>query len=366
MEIAFANGVITAIEPASGVGDGYVAPGLIDLQVNGYFGLDLNDGSLTVERVAQLSRKLHEHGVTTFLPTLITASEEAITAALATIAAARQSDPRLAYGIPLVHVEGPFIWPGDGARGAHPRDQVRKPDLGEVERWQAASGGLVGLVTLSPHDEDAIDLVRELTSRGIHVAIGHTEASPEQVHAAASAGAVLSTHLGNGAPAHMPRHPNFIWAQLADDRLAASFIADGHHLPADTFKAMLRAKGSSRAILVSDVAALGGLEPGIYVQPIGGRVELTPEGRLGPPGTPYLAGAALTLDFCVARAARMAGLQLGEALDLATQAPGSFVGGRGRLEVGAPADLISFRWAEGAERLAVETTICRGEVVWQG
>ena len=163
---------------------------------------------------------------------------------------------------------------------------MREPDLAEVRRWQEASGGLVRLVTLSPHSDGAIALVADLVAMGIHVSIGHTDATPEQIHAAAEAGASLSTHLGNGAPAMLPRHPNFIWAQLADDRLTASFIADGHHLPADTLKAMLRAKGLERSILVSDVAAVGGLEPGLYDQPIGGRVQLWPDGRLGVPARP--------------------------------------------------------------------------------
>lgn len=363
--VSFDDGVITTIEPVEYDGEFYIGPGLVDLQINGYFGFDLNDRALTPGRVGQLTRKLFEHGVTTYLPTLITASEPSLIAALVAIAEAREADPLLAHVIPGVHVEGPFISPNDGARGAHPVSHVRVPDLAEVERWQEASGDLVRLVTLSPHSDEAIELTRSLTAMGIHVALGHTEATPEQIHAAASAGAVLSTHLGNGAPAMLARHPNFIWAQLADDRLTASFIADGHHLPADTLKSMLRAKGAGRALLVSDVAALGGLEPGIYEQPIGGRVQLSPDGRLGTPGTPFLAGAALTLDYCVARAAGMAELSLAEALALATKAPGRFLAGRGRLEVGAAADLIVFGWQPGADRLDIRTTVSRGEVAWQ-
>ncbi|GLQ56543.1 N-acetylglucosamine-6-phosphate deacetylase [Devosia nitrariae] len=365
IRVSFDAGVITVIEPVDYDGEYFIGPGLVDLQVNGYFGFDLNDHALTPERVGQLTRKLFEHGVTTYLPTLITASEQSLIAALTANAAAREADPLLARAIPGVHVEGPFISPHDGARGAHPKDQVRAPDLAEVERWQVASGDLVRIVTLSPHSNEAIELTRSLTAMGIHVALGHTEATPEQIHAAAEAGAVLSTHLGNGAPALLPRHPNFIWAQLADDRLTASFIADGHHLPADTLKSMLRVKGLGRALLVSDVAAPGGLEPGIYDQPIGGRVQLWPDGRLGTPGTPFLAGAALTLDYCVARVAGMAGLTLAEALALATTAPGRFLDGRGRLELGAVADLIVFGWQPGADRLDIRTTVSGGEVVWQ-
>lgn len=363
--ITVEGGVIAAIAPSVADCAHYVGPGLVDLQVNGYFGFDLNHHPLSPATVDALTRKLIEHGVTTYLPTLITAAPEALLAGFGAIAEARRSNPLLAQVIAGVHVEGPFISPEDGARGAHPRAQVRPPDLDEVRAWQEASGGLVRLVTLSPHWDGAPAFIAALRAMDIHVALGHTEATPDQIHAAAEAGAQLSTHLGNGAPANLPRHPNFIWAQLADDRLTASFIADGHHLPADTLKAMLRAKGQGRSIFVSDVAAPGGLEPGIYDQPIGGRVQLWPDGRLGTPGTPFLAGAALTLDHCVAKAVKMTGQSLGDVYPLASREPGRFLDGQGQLEIGAAADLITFNWQPGADRLELLSTMVRGELVWQ-
>ena len=362
--VSFADGVIQSVEPHPYDGPTYLSAGLVDIQVNGYFGIDLNDHALTPDRTAALTRKLFEKGVTTYLPTLITATEASIISALEAIAEARRQDPVIAHAIAGVHVEGPAISPEDGARGAHPRDQVRPPDSDEVARWQKASGNLVRLITLSPHWENTTAFIRFLQSMNIHVSLGHTEATPEQVHAAAEAGAELSTHLGNGAPATLPRHPNFIWAQLSDDRLTASFIADEHHLPADTLKAMLRAKTLDRAVLVSDVAAPGGLAPGIYDQPIGGRVQLWPNGRLGVAGTPFLAGAALTLNYCVARAARMTGLPLADTLRLATVNPGRFAGGRGQLAAGQPADLVTFDWQEGDDQLAIRQTFVAGECVW--
>lgn len=363
--VSFDAGVITAVEPVPYDGNRYLAPGLVDLQINGYAGLDLNDGTLTPDRVAALTERLFAQGVTTYLPTLITASEQSIISGLQAVQAARQNDLRVAHAAPCVHVEGPFIAPNDGPRGAHPADQVRDADIAEFERWQAASGHLVGLLTLSPHSDAAIGLVRHVAAKGVHVSLGHTDATPEQIHAAADSGATLSTHLGNGASAMLQRHPNFIWAQLADDRLTASFIGDSHHLPADTLKAMLRAKGPERALLVSDLAAPGGLEPGIYQQAIGGRVQLWPDGRLGTPGTPYLAGAALPLADCVARTISMTGLGLAEVLDLATRMPGNFAGGRGRLVPGASADLILFGWQPGDDRLAIAETYLAGECVWR-
>ena len=361
LEVLIADGAIAAIESTDDPGPHWLSPGLVDLQVNGYGGLDLNRGEITNDLMLDLCRRMAAIGVTSFLPTLITASEAAIVSALRAIAAARAALPIVRHMVPGVHVEGPSISPVDGPRGAHPLEHVRAPSLAEFDRWQAASGDLVSLVTLSPEYAEAPAYIAELSRRGVHVAIGHTAATAEQVHAAAEAGAVLSTHLGNGAAATLPRHPNFIWAQLADDRLTASFIADGHHLPGDTLKAMLRAKSLDRAVLVSDTVALAGMPPGLYEQVIGGRVEVSGDGRIGIAGTPYLAGAGLPLCANVAIAIDLAGLTLPEALRLATSNPGRFAANRGRLEVGQPADLITFDWEPGARRLEIRDTWVAGE-----
>lgn len=354
------DGHIQAILPASSAEEHWLSPGFVDLQINGYCGHDLNAESLTAEVVIALARQLVALGVTTFLPTLITAPEDRILASLRAIAAARGISPLAAHMIPCVHVEGPHISPVDGPRGAHPRTHVRPPDCDELERWQAASGGLVGLVTLSPHWDDALDYISHLAHRGIVVALGHTDADPERIHAAAAAGARLSTHLGNGMAGELPRHPNLLWAQLADDRLTASFIADGHHLPADTLTAMLRAKGIERSVLVSDAVAVAGLPPGVYDAQVGGTVELTAEGRIGIPGTGTLGGAALPLKDGIANVARLPGFSLQQAVRMATENPGRFVGGRGVLRVGAPADLVQFTWNAADGDLAIGRIFVRG------
>lgn len=359
------GGRIAAVERDEAPDAPFFSAGLIDLQVNGFAGLDLNDGAVTPATVVALAHKLLECGVTTFLPTVITASEQRIATTLGVIARARESEPLLAHMIPFAHVEGPFVSPQDGPRGAHPAAHVRPPDVSEFNRWQEACDGLVGMVTLSPHWPEAPDFIRAVSSQGVHVAIGHTQADHDQISRAADAGAVLSTHLGNGAAAVLPRHPNLIWSQLADDRLTASFIADGHHLPAETLKVMLRAKGLERSILISDTAALGGLSPGTYDQPVGGRVILTADGRLGIEGTPYLAGAARPLCDGVAAAISMAALSLADALGLATSNPGRFAQGRGRLAVGADADFILFDWQDGARSLAIREVYVRGEKVYE-
>lgn len=363
ISIEIADGRITTIAAGVPGEDRFLSAGLVDLQVNGYAGIDLNAGVPGIESISSLARQLLAMGVTGFCPTLITASREALLQRLRAIAGAIEADERLAAMVAGIHVEGPFIAPEDGPRGAHPPEHVRPPDFAEFAAWQEAAGGRITILTLSPHWPGASAFIEKVTRENVKVAIGHTGASAEAITAAVDAGAVLSTHLGNGAAAVLPRHPNFIWTQLADDRLTASFIADGHHLPGDTLKVMLRAKGLERAVLVSDTAALGGMPPGLYDAPIGGRVEVSPQGKLGVHGTPYLAGAWRNLNEDVALATGLAGLSLAQALRLATVNPGRFAGGRGRLEVGAPADLIRFRFAAGDNKLSITDVFLAGERV---
>ena len=344
------DGLIQALHrdtpSAQSAGPGWLAAGLIDLQVNGYGGHDLNGERLTAETVHALALAMLASGVTTFLPTLITASEAQLTRALVAIQAARRLFPIVARMVPYVHVEGPAIAPEDGPRGAHPAAHVRPPSVAEFERWQSASGAVVGMVTLSPHWPGAADYIAHLVASGVHVALGHTDASPAQIADAVQAGARLSTHLGNGMHAQINRRRNPFWAQLADDRLCASFIADGHHLAPELLQVMLRSKGLARSMIVSDATALGGMPPGHYQASIGGAVKLGGNGRLSmnDGSDQYLAGAALPLLAGVATLVRDAKLDLRDALALATEHPGRWVGGRGRLAVGQPADLIRFNW----------------------
>ncbi|MDO5605371.1 MAG: amidohydrolase family protein [Paracoccus sp. (in: a-proteobacteria)] len=359
------DGIVTGVEPVAPLPDmAWLAPGLVDLQVNGFGGLDLNDDALTPATVSALCRKLAAEGVTRFLPTIITALEPAILAAVSAIARAVAGDPLAARMVAGIHVEGPFLSPQDGPRGAHRLECIRDADPAEIARWQAAADGLIRIITIAPEVPGAIETIRAATAMGIRVSLGHSAATAGQIHLAADAGATLSTHLGNGCAATLPRHPNMIWAQLADDRLTASFITDGHHLPADTVKAMLRAKGPQNAVLVSDSVALAGLPAGKYCTPVGGAVEILPSGRVAMAGTSFLAGSGDPLRRCVARAARMTGLPLGECLAMASIRAAAAIGLPGGLVPGARADLILFDWAEGDDSLALRQTVLAGEVVF--
>lgn len=361
------EGRIAAIEPAAGRTEQWIAPGLLDLQVNGYGGYDVNAADVTAETIKGLTRRLWGHGVTGWCPTIITAPEESIVAALRAVQQARHEDPLTAHSILGVHVEGPHIARADGPRGVHQAGHVRPPDLNELARWQETAGDLLALVTLSPEFDEAPAYVRELARSGTVACIGHTAATPDQVTAAVDAGAAMSTHLGNGAHAVLARHPNYIWSQLADDRLAASFIADGHHLPGDVLTSMVRTKGVERSILVSDSSALGGLPAGEHETPVGGRVHLSEDGRLSQAGTPYLAGAAANLADGVARATDLGGVPLSAALQMTTGNPARVLGhrglGRGLLRVGAHADLLTFRWRPGERTLQVDDVMVAGRHV---
>jgi N-acetylglucosamine-6-phosphate deacetylase len=340
----------------------WLSAGFVDLQVNGYAGHDLNGLTLDVATVRSLCQAMLKVGVTTFLPTLITAPEVRLIAALRTIREACAQHTEVAAMVAGIHVEGPHIAPEDGPRGAHPAADVRPPSFGEFDRWQQAAGGLIKLVTVSPHWSEAPAYIRHLVKAGVTVSLGHTSADAGQITSAVDAGATLSTHLGNGSHAMMNRRHNHLWPQLAEDRLAAMFIADGHHLTSAQLKAMLRAKGPGRALVVSDTVALGGLPAGKYQTPIGGKVELKADGFLAiDDGTGnYLAGAALPLTAAIPVLVNQVGLTFGEAVTLMTSAPGRIVGGRGVLAVGQPADLVSFRWEPELSGLEIAGVWLRG------
>ncbi|MBS1808433.1 MAG: amidohydrolase family protein [Acidobacteria bacterium] len=293
-------------------------PGFIDLQVNGFAGVDFNE-PCTPEQLQHAIQAQRATGVTQFLPTLITSSLEHFASCARAIV--NFTDPAIVG----IHMEGPYISPEDGPRGAHPRTHVMAASIEDFQRRQDAAQGKIVLVTLAPEVPNAIALIDFLAAQNIKVAIAHTAARPEQIREAIKAGATLSTHLGNGCANLLPRHPNFIWEQLAADELNASFIVDGHHLPAATVKAMMRAKTLDRTILVTDAIAAAGCAPGFFE--LGGvTVELSANGRVAEPGKPWLAGSSLTMDCAVANTAKFTSLPLSEVLPLASTRPAKYLG----------------------------------------
>jgi N-acetylglucosamine-6-phosphate deacetylase len=331
------------------------SPGFVDLQVNGFAGVDFNNPATPIPEIARALDAILATGVTRCLPTVITGPPVAMLGALRNLRRAQTGLPR-GKVIAGFHVEGPHIGIDDGPRGAHPAQWVRQPDLDEFQRWQDVTEGNIRLVTLSPHWEEAPRYIAAVAKSGVAVSIGHTGATAGQIEAAVDAGATLSTHLGNAAHAVMRRHPNYLWDQLAEDRLSASFIVDGIHLGDAFLRVALRAKGLDRTILVTDAAAPAGATPGPYR--LGElNVELTQDERVVLTGSNgKLAGSALKMNHAISNLMRIGGLTLDEALQTATTNPARLI------HLPEPVDQIFF--TEG-DPLRIETVYLAGERVFE-
>jgi N-acetylglucosamine-6-phosphate deacetylase len=367
VQLTLDRSIVREVNDVDTTSDVWICPGLVDIQNNGYRGQDVRAEDVDEYTIQRLVTAQWEQGVTAVCPTVTTGPEERMVASLRAIAAARRIDPLLARALPSAHVEGPHLSAEDGPRGAHDVRFLRPPDVAEFERWQKASGGAVGIVTLAPELPGAVPYIDTITRSGVVAAIGHTAAQPDDITRAVSAGARLSTHLGNGAHAQIDRHPNYIWEQLAQDHLMASFIADGHHLPAATLSAMVRAKGYGRSILVSDSVALAGRPPGRYQGPTGTPVELTAPGRLSLAGTTLLAGAVRNLRECLAWAVYGAGLPFSRAVAMASTNPARVfrrgLMARRSVQVGNAADLTLLRLDPDRREVEGVATIVGGVVV---
>ncbi len=387
-EVLIEQGRIASIGQieAKGLDLPYISRGFLDMQVNGYKGSDYSLDDLDRRHIESIIRSLAASGTTQHVPTIVTSPRDRIVRNLKTITEARRESSLIAAAIVGIHIEGPYISGEDGPRGAHDPNYVRDPDFGEFIEWQDAADGLIRIVTLAPERKGAMDFIEKVVKAGVIAAIGHTAASPETIREAVSAGCTLSTHLGNGSHASVPRLKNYIWEQMAADGLKAGIISDGFHLPAAVVKVLVRAKGMDRLILVSDVAYLGGCPAGLYKW---GNldVEVFADGHIGLPGTTFLAGAAHLLDWDIPAFMRFAGATLGEAIRLCTVNPAillsrdtpatapsaassvapAFAAAAdatpGRLAVGSPADIVLFRQGKDEKRLTILKTLIHGKEI---
>ncbi|HET6425323.1 MAG TPA: amidohydrolase family protein [Planctomycetaceae bacterium] len=342
-----------------------IAPALFDLQINGHGGTWFSDSELTPQQVHRAVQAYLRFGVTRLCPTLITNSFEALAKGFRAIHQACEEDPVTARMVPGCHLEGPYISSEDGPRGAHPRQHVVRADWDEFSRLQDSAGGRIKLVTVAPEQDGVIEFIRTAVTNGLVIAIGHTAATPEQIRAAVDAGATLSTHLGNGCSTMLHRHRNPLWEQLADDRLTSSLIVDGHHLPANIVRTVVKVKTPRNVVLTCDAAGWAGCPPGVYESALG-RSEILDNGKLVVAGQrELLAGSALETDVCVVKVREYAGVGWKAAIDMTSRNPARLLGYEApRLRRHGLADLFLFHHTPGDDRLQVLATIAGGAVTY--
>ena len=278
--------------------------GFIDLQVNGYGGVDFNQDDLSPADLNHACQAMQRDNVTSALATIITDHADVMCKRLRRLVELRAEDGLARSLIAGLHIEGPFINADDGYRGAHPRDGVIPAEVDVVERLLDAGGGLTKIVTLAPECDAGLKVTRLLADRGLTVSAGHCNPTPDHLHAAIDAGLSMFTHLGNGCPKQMDRHDNIIQRALArSDRLWLCFIADGVHVPFFALRNYLCAAGLDRCIIVSDAMAAAGLGPGLHTI---GRWEVQVGDDLAAwaPGKTHLLGSAMSMPQAAANLRR--------------------------------------------------------------
>lgn len=353
LEIVFSNGKTQSIVPLESSPENvWIGPGFTDIQVNGYGGLDYNELQSDILALGQISRKLLQHGVTSHFATIITNSKEKISALIKQVVQLRKADSLSESCITGIHIEGPFISPEDGPRGAHFKEYVQAPDWILFQKWIDESEGLIRMITLSPEWEGSPAFIEKCVESGILVSIGHTNATHSQIQDAVKAGARLSTHLGNGMHGTIARHPNYLWSQLAEENLSATIIADGFHLPTEVIQVFKKVK-NDKLMLVSDSVALAGMPPGDYEAAVGGKVTLTREGKLHLFNNPKtLAGSAMNILQGVNFILKNQLVDLSEAWQMASIRPEClFNSGFNPFQVGQKADVVL------AEQLSDQTLL---------
>jgi N-acetylglucosamine-6-phosphate deacetylase len=369
VQIKVDNGYISDVIPVdmpTGKNPVFVAPGFFDNQVNGFAGVSFSfgDSDLTSEGIKKATSELWKKGVTTYLPTLTTNSIEVLSRNFEILSKA-VDDNNLLGSIPGFHLEGPYINPEDGYRGAHPKQFVKLPDWQEFMKLHEASGRNILQVTLAPEMEGALDLITKCSQEGIVVALGHHNADMKTVTAAIDRGAKIATHLGNGAANMINRHYNPFWPQLSDDRLSISIICDSFHLLPEEIRVFFKVKGVEKTIITSDVTHYAALEPGEYKTSTGETIELTKEGMLRYPAQNVLYGSASPITKGVGYMMQVTGCTLAEAVQMASTNPARLysLNDRGLLEPGKRADIVMFTVDDFT--VNIQKTWVKGKLVYQ-
>jgi N-acetylglucosamine-6-phosphate deacetylase len=341
----------------------FIAPGLIDNQLNGYSGVDFSADNVTADKIIEAAGSIWKDGVTSFLPTLITNSHENLLKNFRILGDALNTDTNLRESVPGFHLEGPYLSPEPGFYGCHPVDLLRKPSWKEFSEYQEAAGGKIIQVTISPELEGAMEFIKLCTRNGVVISIGHTNATSEQINQAVENGATLSTHLGNGCANFINRHKNPLWPQLANDLLTPSIIADGFHLLKEEIQVFYKVKGPDNIIITSDVTHLIGMPAGNYFY-MGSEVLYSGDGLITNPALNCLAGAASPLKKGVETMMDYTGCSLTKAVNLASGNVARVYGlsDRGIMAAGKRADLILFE--RDGNKINIKRTILNGKTVF--
>ncbi|HEA21158.1 hypothetical protein LCGC14_0960030 [marine sediment metagenome] len=339
----------------------FIAPGLIDIQINGFVGVDFSGPDLTVEGVKKATQALWEAGVTSYFPTVITSDFNRLKKNFAVLAEARK-DPEIALSIPGFHLEGPYISPIAGFRGAHLEKYIKNPDWSEFQELQRAAENGIKLITVAPELVGAIPFIRNCTNSGVIVSLGHHNGSASDVQFAVDAGARMVTHLGNGCANEIDRHLNPLWPQLSEDRIHISIIADGFHLTKEEVRTFYKVKGVENTILVSDALDLAGLPPGEYRR--GERKLLLTQDVVKLPKENVLAGATSPISKCVGVVMDFTQCSLRDAIQMASSNPARMFSleDLGDVEQGKRADLILFTMENN--KMVVKKTYIQGQLVY--
>ncbi len=300
-------------------------PGFIDLQVNGCVGVDYSSLELTEEDFIKSCHALWKKGTIGFLPTIVTSSEEVYRRNLPLIRNAIEQNEFAKRMVLGFHLEGPFISPEDGARGAHPLKDVKTHDLELFKKLIEWSGNSIKLFTIAAELQGAGELCKYAIERGITISLGHQLAQYETIQKLVSCGATGLTHLGNANPHWVDRHRNSIISGLASDELTAMFIPDGHHIPDEFIKLILLTRSSDKLIVVSDASPFAAMPPGEYSS-LGLDIKLDESGKLYNPVEGYLVGSSSTMLECMNYLASLELVRAEELFDMCFYNPLNFIG----------------------------------------
>lgn len=319
-------------------GDATLAPGFVDIHIHGGAGHDVMEADPAA--LPAIESLIAKHGVTSYLPTTVSAPLDHTLAALDRLAAAVEqggADQRNRRARPLgIHLEGPFI--SHAKRGVHPPEYLLAPSLALFDRFWQAARGQVKMMTIAPELDGAIEVIVEAARRGVCVSLGHSDADIKRARAGVAAGARHATHAFNAMRPLDHREPGIVGEMLTNEQLTADIIADGVHVDPAVVKLFLKAKGAEGAVLITDATAATGMPEGRYR--LGSFEVEVRDGRCMAGGK--LAGSVLTMDRAVRNVMRFADWDLQAALRLATRNPARVAGlqGRGEIEPGCAADLV--------------------------